>query len=418
MRPLDPSDDLLVFSEEAPPPVVMTEAAPWEILVADDDPEVHAITRAVLGKVRFKDRGLRLLFATSEAEVRHLLPQHPDLAVVLLDVVMETEDAGLRLVRHLREDLGNRRVRIILRTGQPGQAPERDVIVAYDINDYKAKTELTAQKLFTIIIAALRAYDDLRALEESHARLSEVNTALEQRVAERTAALVRSNAELESFAYGISHDLQEPLRMVRSYLQLIERRLGSQLDGETAAYIGFALDGAARMSTMINDLLDYARLTTRPATRQGLALEAVLHRALAPLALVVAENQATVVLPATEARVEGDEGQLARLFQNLLSNALKHRHPERAPVVGVTVTSLADRGIWRVSVCDNGPGIPPAARESVFDLFHRLDGTRSTGSGVGLALCRRIVDLHGGRLWVESTVGKGASFHVDLPAVP
>ncbi|MGC2854439.1 response regulator [Novispirillum sp. DQ9] len=138
---------------------------PWTVLVVDDEPEVHKVSWLVLEELRFRGRPLNLISAGSAAEARKALAEHPDTAVILLDVVMETEDAGLRLVREIRDEMRNQAVRIILRTGQPGQAPERRVVVDYDINDYKAKNELTADKLFTTVIAALRAYEDIRTIE-------------------------------------------------------------------------------------------------------------------------------------------------------------------------------------------------------------------------------------------------------------
>ncbi|MBP2293965.1 response regulator [Azospirillum rugosum] len=170
-------DDLL-FADEDPPDIAAARAAravkPWKILIVDDDTEVHAITRVVLGDVRFDDRPLRFLSAHSGAEARAILHEHDDIAAVLLDVVMETDDAGLKLVRFIREEMGNRQVRIILRTGQPGQAPERQVIVAYDINDYKAKSELTAQKLFTTTVAALRSFQHISTIDQSRRGLETV----------------------------------------------------------------------------------------------------------------------------------------------------------------------------------------------------------------------------------------------------
>lgn len=147
-------------SQNRPP-----DGPPWRILIVDDDEEVHSVTRYALRKVRFRDRPLELLSAYSAAQAQTMLAAEADIALVLLDVVMETDDAGLRLVRAIRDDLGDKAVRIILRTGQPGQAPEERVIVDYDVNDYKAKTELTSQKLFTTVIAALRAYDSITVIE-------------------------------------------------------------------------------------------------------------------------------------------------------------------------------------------------------------------------------------------------------------
>ena len=147
---------------------------PWKVLIVDDEPEVHNVTRLVLSSFRFAERPVELISAYSSKNAEALLAEHDDIAVVLLDVVMETEQAGLDLVRTIRETLGNHFVRIVLRTGQPGQAPEHEVIAAYDINDYKEKTELTAQKLATTLYAALRAYRDMRTIEASRLGLEQV----------------------------------------------------------------------------------------------------------------------------------------------------------------------------------------------------------------------------------------------------
>ncbi len=162
-------DDSLEFSDDA-----AGELAPWKVLIVDDEPEVHQVTRLVLGNFRFADRPLLLLSAYSSSEAESKLIEHGDTAVILLDVVMETEQAGLVLVRTIRERLGNQFVRIVLRTGQPGQAPEQEVVAAYDINDYKEKTELTAQKLSTTLYSALRAYRDMRTIESSRRGLEVV----------------------------------------------------------------------------------------------------------------------------------------------------------------------------------------------------------------------------------------------------
>lgn len=166
----------------------------WQVLVVDDDEEVHAVTRMILGKMRYKERGLRLLSAYSAAEARTLLEQHKDIAVVLLDVVMETDDAGLQLVKVIREEMGNTAVRIILRTGQPGQAPEERVIVDYDINDYKAKSELTAQKLFTTVIASLRSYETIISLIKTRRGL--------EKILESSSALFQVHS-IQNFASGV-----------------------------------------------------------------------------------------------------------------------------------------------------------------------------------------------------------------------
>ncbi len=175
-------DDDLLFAEEDGPPQPERDGGarpvdyldPWVVLIADDDPQIHDMSRMLLRKFVFQGRGLEILSATSAAEARRILADRPDIAVLLLDVVMESDDAGLKLVPVIREEMGNKRVRIVLRTGQPGQAPERDVILNYDINDYKAKTELTSQRLFTTMVANLRAYQDIVSIERNRVGLEKI----------------------------------------------------------------------------------------------------------------------------------------------------------------------------------------------------------------------------------------------------
>ncbi|MCM8732990.1 DUF3369 domain-containing protein [Azospirillum sp. A1-3] len=185
------SDEFL-FAEEEPTVEVAAEAAepvePWLILIVDDDPAIHATTKMVLRGFAFEGRPAQFLSAATAAEARGVLRDNPAIAVILLDVVMESDDAGLRLVRYIRNELSNRRVRIILRTGQPGQAPERDVILSYDINDYKSKTELTAQKLFTSVVAALRGYQDITAIEDHREGLERILDSSSTLLGKRTMA--------------------------------------------------------------------------------------------------------------------------------------------------------------------------------------------------------------------------------------
>jgi len=166
-QPID--DDSLQFADDDDTPAPSAE--PWKILIVDDDREIHAVTRIALRNFSFEGRSLHLMSAYSAREARQLIAEHPDTAMILLDVVMEEEDAGLRVVRFLRDEQNNHMTRIVLRTGQPGQAPEHDVIVNYDINDYKSKTELSRQRLFTTVVASLRSFRDLRGIADARAQL-------------------------------------------------------------------------------------------------------------------------------------------------------------------------------------------------------------------------------------------------------
>jgi PAS domain S-box-containing protein len=237
----------------------------------------------------------------------------------------------------------------------------------------------------------------------------------EQELARRAADLARSNADLEQFAYVASHDLQEPLRIVTSYLQLLEQRYDDQLDDDAREFIGFAVDGAARMKTLINDLLSYSRVGTRGKEFEPTDCEAVLRQALANLAKTI-EEQSAVVTHDGLPTVMGDYSQLGQLFQNLIANAIKFRG-ETAPRVHIAA-ERNDRE-WFFCVKDNGIGFEQQFAERIFVIFQRLHGrSEYPGTGIGLAICKRIVERHGGRIWAESEAGKGARFFFTIPVIP
>jgi PAS domain S-box-containing protein len=239
----------------------------------------------------------------------------------------------------------------------------------------------------------------------------------EAQLARQREELARSNAELEQFAYVASHDLQEPLRMVASYTQLLAKRYQGQLDERADRWIDYAVDGARRMQALINDLLALSRVGTHGRSPEPTDSGAVLARALGSLQSVVAESGARVTsdpLPV----VLADGGQLEQLFQNLVGNAIKFRRPGVPPEVHVAAQRRTDDGRdeWLFSVRDNGIGLDPAYADQVFAMFQRLHTREEyAGTGIGLAICRKIVERHGGRIWVDSTPGGGATFSFTLP---
>ena len=234
----------------------------------------------------------------------------------------------------------------------------------------------------------------------------------EERLQREVDALARSNKELEQFAYVASHDLQEPLRMVASFTQLLAQKYEGQLDDKARKYIDYAVDGAVRMQRLINDLLTYSRIGTQGKPPEPTDSHAVLDETLRNLQAAIQENRAIVTnddLPT----VHVDASQLLQLFQNLVGNAVKF-HGADPPRIHVSARDLGRE--WVFSVKDNGIGIEPQYADRIFVIFQRLH-TRDEypGTGIGLALCKRIVDRHGGRIWFESEPGKGSTFFFTVP---
>ncbi|HVI50449.1 MAG TPA: PAS domain S-box protein [Candidatus Sulfotelmatobacter sp.] len=226
--------------------------------------------------------------------------------------------------------------------------------------------------------------------------------------------LRRSNEELERFAYVASHDLRQPLRMVSSYLSLLNRSMTGRLDDEEKEFFGFAIDGAKRMDRMIVDLLEYSRIGRAATERKRVSLAELLERVRFNLSGIVAEAEGQIILAADLPEISGYESELERLFMNLIGNALKFRIEGRAPQVSVAWEDRPEG--WVISVSDNGIGIPPEQHQRLFQIFQRLvTREQYEGTGIGLASCRKIVEHHHGRIWVESQPGEGSRFFVLLP---
>ena len=250
------------------------------------------------------------------------------------------------------------------------------------------------------------------AIAFDNARLFAAEREAKRIAAHRADDLGQANSELQQFIYVSSHDLQEPLRTITQYLDMLQRRHRGQLDDQALRYITYASDSASRMYVLLNDLLTYSRLG-HGAERTLVELAELVDEVLQDLRVVVAETRTRVTIETLPA-VRCDRAKIRSLFQNLIGNAVKFRG-ENEPLI--TISARVDQaGMWTVAVADNGIGIVPEHREAVFEVFHRLHEREAfPGTGIGLAICRKVVEQHGGRIWIQETPGGGATFLFTLP---
>ena len=377
------------------------EARPATVLVVDDTPMNLEVTTRHL-----EQRGHEVLVAQDgeEAVVRAGFV-HPDL--ILLDVVMPGID-GLETCRRLKADPATADIPVVFMSAMTESVDKIAGFAAGGV-DYITKP-IDGPEL-------LARVDTHLALHALRRQLAARNALLQQEIAVREqtqAALERSNKELEQLAYVASHDMQEPLRMVASYLQLVAKRYHGRLDAEADEFIGYAVDGAKRMQALINDLLTYSRLGTKARPFEPTDCQPLMATALRNLQVAVEESAAQIECDPLP-RVMGDAMQLLQLFQNLLSNAIKFRRKGEPARIEVRVQRQGEH--WRLAVRDQGIGIAPEYFERIFVLFQRLHGRGDyPGTGIGLALCKKIVERHGGRIGVESVPEQGTTFWFTLPA--
>jgi signal transduction histidine kinase len=382
--------------------------APIEkVLLVDDNQQSLLALEAIL---EGSDR--RIVKATSgEEALKHLLEQ--EFAVILLDIKMAGID-GYETAKMIREREKTRDVPIIFLTSYNKADAHIAKGYAYGAVDYIIKPvvpETLRSKVAVFIELARRT----AALRQKNLQLEAAEGALQERtreLAERVEELARSNAELERFAYVASHDLKEPLRMVTSYTTLLARRYKGKLDSDADEFINYAVDGAVRMEQLIQDLLLYSRAGIRDWCFKPVDCEVVLAHALANLQTALKETGALVthdLLPT----VQGDDTQLVQVFQNLIGNGIKFRG-EVTPCIHVSIKDQKTE--WVVGIQDNGIGIDPEYADRIFVIFQRLHSRADyPGNGIGLAICKKVIENHGGRIWLKSVPGKGATFYFTIP---
>jgi len=349
----------------------------------------------------------------SESRLRIIL-ESVQTGIVMIDYethqILDANPIAVKMIGDPKEQIIGSVCHKYICPAEKGQCPITDLGQSVD---HSERLLLTAggEKCPIVKTVVPVIIEGQKRLVESYMDITELKR-MEEALRQKTEDLIRSNQELEQFVYVASHDLQEPIRMVTSFVQLLERRYKDKLDQDANEFIGFAVDGAMRMHTLINDFLTYSRVATRGKALKPTDCQAVLEQSLGHLKVVLKESGAEVThdpLPT----VMADSSQLEQLFQNLIGNAVKF-HGQRSPKVHISASLDGNR--WIFSVRDNGIGIAPEFKDSVFIIFRRLHGNdKYPGTGMGLGVCKKVVERHGGRIWVESEPGKGATFYFTLP---
>ena len=386
-------------------------------MIVDDEPAVHDVTCMALRHIVYKNKNLQFIHAYSGEEAKTLIAAHPDTALILLDVVMESDHAGLQVVRHIREKIKNYFVRIVLRTGQPGHVPETEIILEYDINDYKEKTELTQKKLFTSVISCLRSYDDMMTIELNRRTLKEHESIL--KLAKRSAET--ANKAKTTFLSNMSHELLTPLNAIIGYSEIVqEEAIESGLD-DFVPDIQKILQAGERLSRLYSCILNMSKieadkLNVNPTHFQ--ICDLISEVVIAAQSIAKENHNSFQILCTDKAFIYSDRNILYQILACLLHNAGKFTQKGKISLT-VQHTIKQDQDWVSFAVTDTGIGIPFEKISAIFQPFAQGDMSQTRiyeGAGLGLSIAQSYSDVLGGHISVESVVNEGSTFTVHIPA--
>ncbi|MBB3046858.1 K+-sensing histidine kinase KdpD [Litorivivens lipolytica] len=390
----DSGDEPLNLATDSIESVAVEER--WTILVVDDEPDVHSVSRVVLDNQLFQGKTFELLDAYSAREAMDIMASRSDIAVVLLDVVMETDDAGLRVADYIRHELKNSDTRLIIRTGHPGNHSESAVAMHGSINYYEPKAALTSDRLFAIVCMAVDSYRLIRELKQAYSTLELVN------------------ADNRLFTDAIAHDIKSPARGISTLVDLLHDEC-STVSNDAEELIGAMKKASSELNSLINSLLELARagaqtLDVRACKTSSLIRDAVSTFMANHPEVVVSEEQHT------DQPVFCDPALIQHVLLNVLENASKYQSEDRP--LAINIASIHQHPTVTLTISDNGKGISEENIEKIFLPFKRDERTNNIeGYGIGLAVCKRIMQLHGGSIWAQPNSPYGTTLCLQLPTI-
>lgn len=412
---MSPGDDLL-FGDEADSSsdVSKTEASSsdqhYQILVVDDDEYVHQLTKMVLRGFHFDGHPIRLASALSAKEAIEYLGQNNNVAVALVDVVMETDDAGLKLVNHIRNVYSNNEIRLLIRTGQPGAAPEESVFQDYDINDYLSKTDITAHKLRMALLNALRSYRDIRHAVELQKQIM---------LAEQESRTAAAASEAKSqFLAHMSHEIRTPLNGIIGIADILSQ---TQLTPEQSKYVSTIEKSGEALLSIINDILDFSKIEAGKLELESIDFSlAEMCESLGSIFIAQLKDKNLNYTFKLDSNIpeflKGDPLRIKQILLNLISNSLKFTSQGG---IHVDVHRLQSQSGIKLEfrVIDTGIGIPQDKLTTLFEAFTQVDSSTTRkygGTGLGLQITKRLIELMGGTIQVESQINEGSTFIFTL----